>query len=312
MPTDLRLSLKALRAFASVVEHGSISAAAQALNTAPSAIAALVGQVEAEFGARLLIRTRARGIAATAEGRAMADRFRALLDSYAETLAAGRDMATSLNGTLRIGYYAPVAPAFLPRLLDPMMRDNPGLRVDLYEHDNDSVQSALLSGHLDVIVFAGQDVRAGIETSPLLTLPPYLLVPEAHHLAGTGHVSLAKAARYPLIQLDRPLARPYTEGLFAAKGLRPDIVARASSTEMVRSLVGAGVGVAVLNMQPLTRQSYGGDGLCAVPLEPGLPPIELVAGQALGAPRRLIEVFLRHLTEWMRGPGADAVAVRPG
>ena len=70
MPADLRLSLKSLRAFAAVVEHGSITAAAQALNTAPSAVAAAIDQVEAEFGAALLVRTRARGIAPTADGRA--------------------------------------------------------------------------------------------------------------------------------------------------------------------------------------------------------------------------------------------------
>ncbi len=79
MQTDLRLSLRALRAFVTVVEHGSISAAARDLNVAASAVAASLDLVEAEFGADLLIRTRARGITPTAEGRDIALRFRRLL-----------------------------------------------------------------------------------------------------------------------------------------------------------------------------------------------------------------------------------------
>jgi DNA-binding transcriptional LysR family regulator len=309
MPADLRLSLKSLRAFAAVVDHGSITAAAQALNTAPSAVAAAIDQVEAEFGAALLVRTRARGIAPTADGRAMAARFRALLDEYAGVLEEGRAIARGLTGTLRIGYYAPVAPAFLPRVLQPLMQANPDLGLELHEHDNDSAQEALLSGRLDVILFAGHDLRAGIETQVLLDLPPYVLVPEGHPLAAIAPVPLAEVARHPLIQLDRPLARPYLDTLFRDRGLAPGIAARADSTEMVRSLVGAGLGVAVLHMRPLTALSYGGDRLAAVPLEPGLPTLQLLSGRTAGQPRRLVMAFLEALKAWMSDPAAQALVV---
>ena len=72
-------------------------------------------------------------------------------------------------------------------------------------------------------------------------------------------MSLKDLARHPLVRLDRPLARPYFDRLFQAQGLAPVIAAEADSTEMVRSLVGAGLGLAVLNMRPLTAVSYGGD-----------------------------------------------------
>ncbi|WP_370267482.1 LysR family transcriptional regulator, partial [Nioella sp.] len=72
-----RLSLRAMAAFAATVEQGSIAGAARALNIAASAVAASVDQVEAEVGAALLVRTRAKGIAPTEEGRMLAARFRA-------------------------------------------------------------------------------------------------------------------------------------------------------------------------------------------------------------------------------------------
>jgi len=309
MPANLRLSLKAMRAFAAVVEQGSITGAAGVLNTAASAVAASVDQVEAEFGADLLIRTRAKGISPTPEGAAMAARFRALLDAYGDVMAEGRDIGGGLTGTLRIGYYAPVAPAFLPRILHPMMQANPGLRLEFREHDNDSAQEALLAGRLDVILFGGQELRAGIETRVLLDMPPYVLAPEGHAVAGFAPVALAEVAKWPLIQPDKPLARPYFDGLFAAQGLMPRIVATADSIEMVRSLVGAGVGLTVLSMRPQTPLSYGGDRLVAVPLEPGSPSLHLRSGRAAGRPRRLVFDFLEALHGWMDSGAARELTV---
>ncbi|MEO3416712.1 LysR family transcriptional regulator [Roseovarius sp. CAU 1744] len=304
MQPDLRLSLRALRAFVATVDHGSITGAARSLNLAASAVAAALDQVEAEFGADLLIRTRARGIAATAEGREIAARFRHLLEDYAEVMDHGRALAQTLSGTLRIGYYAPVAPAFLPAVLRPILRENPSLNLEIHEHDNDSAQEALLSGKLDVILFAGQDLRSGIAIHPLCDLPPYVLAPAGHALAAGGQVTLAATAACPIIQLDRPLARPYLERLFRQHGLKPDIVARVDSTEMVRSLVGAGAGVAVLSMKPLIDVSYGGDDLCALPLEPGLPQLQLFAGHVQGRPRKPVSVFLQALEAFMITPVA--------
>lgn len=311
MPSRLPLSLKAMRAFVRVVDAGSITAAAQQLNTAASAVATAVDQVEAELGADLLIRTRARGIAPTAEGRDMAARFRLLLEEYASVLDQGRAMTQTLTGSLRIGYYAPVAPAFLPAILCPMIRANPGLQLAFHEHDNDSAQQALISGQLDVILFAGQDLRPGIETQVLLDLPPYVLARAGHPVLRQNPVLLSEVAQHPIVQLDRPLARPYLDQLFGAKCLTPDIVARADSTEMVRSLVGAGAGIAILSMRPRTDVSYGGDRLGTCPLEGGLPNLQLMSGQIAGRPRKPVSAFLEALTAWMQSPAADALTEAP-
>jgi len=308
--SPLRLSLRALRAFTATVDHGSISAAAQALNVAPSAVSALLDQVEGEFGATLLIRSRARGVVATAEGRRMANRFRRLLEDYAEIIEDGHEIAKGMQGTLRVGYYAPVAPAFLPSVLKPLMQANPGLRLDLRETDNDTAQESLLAGGLDVILFAGQDIRAGIETHSLLDLPPYVLVPAAHPLAAQDRTTLQEVATYPLIELNRPLARPYVARLFADQNLTPQVIAQANTTEMVRSLVGADLGLAILAMRPRTQTSYAGDTLRALPLDPDLPRLQLLSGKIPGQNRRLVSAFIDALHGWAQSASALEFSVR--
>jgi DNA-binding transcriptional LysR family regulator len=191
-----------------------------------------------------------------------------------------------------------------------MLQANPGLELDLHEHDNDSAQEALLAGRLDVILFAGRDLRRGITNRHLLELPPYVLTPKGHDLTKKHSVDLRDVAAHPIIQLDRPLARPYLEQLFQSEGLTPKIAARADSTEMVRSLVGAGAGVAVLSMRPMTHHSYGGDELRCVPLSGTLPALQLLAGYAARQPRRLVLAFLEEMERFMASETAVTLTVQ--
>lgn len=310
MQDNLRLSLRLMRAYLAAVDHGSIAGAAAALNVAPSAVASAIDKVESEFDTTLVIRARSRGVVPTTAGRLLAERIRALLEDYDAVLAEGHALGSALSGELRIGYYAPVAPAFLPEIVQPMLAAHPGLTAHFHDCDNDSAQAGLLDGTLDVIIFAGGEVRVGIATEVLIEVPPYVLTPAAHPLAKRGQASLQDLDGADLVLLDLPLAGAYTRRLFEAAGVVPRIVATARSTEMVRSLVGAGTGLAVLNMRPRTAVSYGGNTLSAIPLHPAPQALQLMAGHVEGRPRRVVTAFLDALRGWFTGPDADSLAVR--
>lgn len=306
---DLRLSLRLLRAYMVAVECGSITGAAETLNVAPSAVAAALDRVEAEFGASLVVRARARGITATPAGRALAARIKPLIEGYSDVMQQGYALNQGLRGTLHVGYYAPVAPAFLPRILQELSHESPELRFDLQECDNITAQSGLLDGTLDAAIFAGDDLLAGVETRPLMDLPPYVLAPDGHPLGTRRDLRLADLRDLPLILLDLPVAGAYVRRLLRAADVSPRVVATCSSVEMVRSLVGAGAGVAVLNMRPRTAQSYAGDTLQTLRLRDG-EPLHLVTGRAAGTPRRLVQEFQDRLHAWFAGPQAQDLITR--
>ncbi|WP_164658217.1 LysR family transcriptional regulator [Tropicibacter sp. Alg240-R139] len=300
---DLRLSLRLLRAYMVAVDCGSITGAAEVLNVAPSAVAAAIDRVEAEFGATLVVRARARGITATPAGRALAARIRPLIEDYSDVMQQGYALSQGLRGTLHIGYYAPIAPAFLPHILRNLTDNTSELNFSLQECDNITAQSGLLDGTLDVALFAGDELLAGVETRSLMDLPPYVLAPKGHALSARSELSLRDLHDTPLVLLDLPVAGAYVRRLLRAAEVTPHVVATCTSVEMVRSLVGAGAGVAVLNMRPRTQQSYGGDILRTLPLTDG-DPLHLVTGRAAGTPRRLVQVFQDRLHDWFTGPEA--------
>ena len=134
------ISLKALRYFMAAAECGSLTEASKKMHVVPSAILAAVNQVEEAFGLQLTIRHRSKGIAPTSTGKIIMARVQHLLDEYEALMSQGAEMRTQLIGTLRVGYYAPVAPAFLPSIAQNLLAYNPRVEIKFIECDTHSAQ----------------------------------------------------------------------------------------------------------------------------------------------------------------------------
>ncbi|MEW7007666.1 LysR family transcriptional regulator [Lentilitoribacter sp. EG35] len=286
------ISLRAMEYFTAVIRHGSIAKAAVELNIAASAVSTAIDQVEASFDLTLITRQRSRGIKANANGLAVARKFERLLEDYRSVIAEGADLKQALSGNLRIGYYAPIAPAFLPKILSSFVPKTNDISLDIEECDNDSAQNGLLNGQYDVILFVSEGARPSIEFDILVEAPAYCLLYESHSLATRSSVTIAEIAREPLVVLKRPVASTYYQNLFDELGHDPKIAAYANSTEMVRSLVGAEHGCAILNMLPQTATSYAGDRLVGLPISDPLPDLSLAIGYDKTRPRRLVQHFV--------------------
>lgn len=307
----MALTLKAMEYFTAALRHGNIAKASAELNIAPSAVGAAIDQVETEFGLTLVTRQRARGIQANANGRAIAQKCERLLDEYHSVLSEGADLKQSLGGRLRIGYYAPVAPAFVPPILDRFLPQDSDAVLDFDECDNDQAQDGLLNGTYDAILFVAQSVRPAIEYDVLIKAPPYCLLPASHPLAKQSTVSIAQLANEPLVVLNRPVAAAYYKGFFSASTNQLKISAYANSHEMVRSMVSAGRGCAILNMHPQTAQSYTGAPVLARAMSDDLPPLELAIGYEKTHPRRLVKGFVDACQEYFAQEGGGAFVVSP-
>ncbi|MEL6450227.1 MAG: LysR family transcriptional regulator [Pseudomonadota bacterium] len=307
----MSVSLKAMTYFTTALRHGNIAKAAEELNIAASAVSTAIDQVEASFDLTLITRRRARGIQANANGLVVARKFERLLEDYRAVLAEGAALKQSLSGSLRVGYYAPIAPAFLPHILASFVPPDDAVTLHLDECDNDSAQEGLLNGTYDAILFVSEDVRPAIAFEALIDAPPYALVPRGHPLAAQASVTMAQLASQPQVVLNRPVAAAYYRGLFDSHGGGVTVAAYATSTEMVRSLVGAGHGCAVLNMRPRTGTTYGGDAVVAVPISDPLPPLTLCVAYDRARPRRLVQHFVDACRAHFTADGHDRSIVGP-
>jgi DNA-binding transcriptional LysR family regulator len=291
----METSLKALRYFMAAANSGSISEASKQMHVVPSAVLAAVNQVEDAFGLQLTTRQRAKGIAPTATGKILMARIQHLLDEYELLMSQGAEMRTQLVGTLRVGYYAPVAPAFLPAIVCKLRSDNPRVDIKFTECDSHTAQAGLLSGDFDVILCVAESMAPGVTYETLIEVPAYLLVPQDHPFSKRPSVPLCDLEDEALVLLDLPVVSDYYSRIFEDAGVAPNIASTATTLEMVRSLVGAGVGLSLLHMRPVTDVTYAGDRVVGVPLNPAPDPLRIVMGHLPGNPRRLVKAFTDHL-----------------
>jgi len=300
----MTVSLKAMRYFTVALRHGNISRAATELRIAASAVSAAIDQIEAHFQLKLVTRQRSRGITPTADGQVMLRKFATLLEEFDTVLKDGAELKRSFTGALRVGYYSPVAPAFLPGILSNLMQPRHDLTLHLHEGDNDAVQLGLHRGEYDAILFVSDAAAPWIDHDPLIEAPAYCLLAADHPLAAQPAIHLADLLEEPIITLDRPVVTDYYSRLFDMAGQRPSIVAHANSTEMVRSLVGSGAGCAILNMLPLTDISYAGNRVVARPILDPLPSLTLSVGYNKQAPRRAVSEFVARCQSYFANPDA--------
>ena len=86
----------------------------------------------------------------------------------------------------------------------------------------------------------------------------------------------------PLVLLDVEPSRDYFLSLFRDRGLEPSIGFRTKSLEMVRGLVGHGLGYSLLATKPANNMSYDGRALVARPLTNAVKNSRLVLATLAG------------------------------
>lgn len=186
------------------------------------------------------------------------------------------------SDTLRLGAFHSFGPYVVPGIVEALAAEGRSIGLQLVEGDQRRVLDSLKSGEIDVALIYDIAVDRGVRIERLGALSPYVLLPERHPLAEHAAVSLVDLADEPLILLDAPPSGDYFLALFASQGLAPNVRYRSSSFEMVRGLVGRGLGYALLATRPASGLSYDGRALTARPLADETEPSHIALATRMG------------------------------
>src|SRR5437764_4541784 len=175
------MDLRQLNAVVAVADHGSFSAAADALHTVQSNVSTHVARLERELGSPLI--DRANGCRLTEEGLAVVERARrvsAELDALVADVAALRH---EVSGNVRLGMIGTTARWLVPRLLTAMTERHPKVHMVIVEATSTSLEPQLSSGHLDLAVVNLPVPGDDLVCRDLFDEDFVLVVPGAHPLA---------------------------------------------------------------------------------------------------------------------------------
>ena len=240
-------TLKQIRYFVGVAEHGSFSRAAVELAISQSALTEAVKELEGHLGIRLFDRRR-RGIEVTHHGHVFMRHAKAILAevSNAETSLAGGN--GRLGGTLNVGVTSLTSGYVLSDLLSRFRRSQPEVEVNALEDTSEYLEHLLIGGELDVAVMLVGNLRNPFALhSELLSVSPYRLwLSLGHPLTASESISLEDLTTEAQIVLDVDEVRDETSRLMSSFPARPRIAFRTRSVEAVRSLVASGAGVSLM------------------------------------------------------------------
>ncbi|HIC7209515.1 LysR family transcriptional regulator [Burkholderia stabilis] len=146
------MKLSQIKFFCAVVEHGTVAAAAKALNCVPSNITIRVRELESQLNVALFIRERNR-LFVTPEGRLLYEKAGTLLALASETqqLFEGNQPSGSLN----VGALDAVLSNHLPPHIANYRRARPRVRLNIHPGHSFALERRLVDGELDVIVSDG-------------------------------------------------------------------------------------------------------------------------------------------------------------
>ena len=184
---------------------------------------------------------------------------------------------------LSLGCFHTFGPYVVPELLSRLLDHHPNTELHLLDGDQRQVVEGLKSGHVEIALIYDLDLDDDLEIEALGELRPYVLLAEGHPLAAKPVLSVDDLIDEPMVLLDAPPSRDYFLSLFEPCGREPTIRFRSRSFEMVRGMVGHGLGYALLATKPASNMTYDGRSLVARPLDGDMAPSQVVLARKSGA-----------------------------
>ena len=236
------LTLTQLKVLDAVARHGSVTEAAKELHYSQPSVSHHLGRLEAATGAKLIQRV-GRGIRLTPEGELLAGRAREILgrvDAASVELAARVGLS---GGRVRLAGFQTVLSTLVPKAAAELSTSHPGIELNLVDAHPDEGLKMLRSGDVDIaLIFRDTDTRLeeeGVRLTHLLDDPLYLVTDKPDQQL-VDHRESAWVGG-----CDR--CRAATINACERAGFSPRIAYACDDTVVTQSLVGAGMGVAIIN-----------------------------------------------------------------
>ncbi len=184
---------------------------------------------------------------------------------------------------LRVGCFHTFGPYVLPDLLS-RLGSGERMQLHLVEGDQRRICESLTVGEIDIALIYDFNLGSDIKATTLAELEPYVLMAENSPLAKHAALTVEQLKDESMILLDAPPSAEYFESLITDAGYEPNIRFRSRSFEMVRGMVGHGLGYTLLATKPASAMTYDGKALVNRPLKGNVAKSRMVLAQRSNSP----------------------------
>lgn len=252
------MDIRQLRTFLHVAQLGSISAAADRLHIAQSALTRHIQSLEAELRVKLLMR-HGRGVRLTAEGEILQTRAAVILREVEGIREALQASPETLQGEVAFGMPPSIGDVLTVPLIERFRALHPQVKLGSMTGASGYVLEWLQRGEIDIGFIYDVNQPPTVQTTPLTV--EYLFLIERCE-PGTAHgatISLEEAMGKQLVLASRHHGlRQLLENVATGNGLRINTSAEADSVRVQIDLVQRGLGATILPYHSVAKEVEAG------------------------------------------------------
>jgi len=290
------MSLKKYEAFVKTVELGSLTKAAEALDSTQSRISHIIRDLEEEYGFTLMRRSRG-GVELTEFGSLALPKMKAVLAQDQALKEFIADIRSADAGTVRLGAFTSVAVHWLPGMIRAFQQAHPKAELEMLNGDYHDMEQWLREGSVD-LGFVTLPAPPNVRTIPLAEDPLVAILPKGHPLAAMEQIPVRELSRDPFISLLRSSDHDIHRALDRA-GVRPNIKYTTKDDYAILAMVEQGLGISIVPQLLIRDRALN---LEVRPLEPQASrtiALAIPEGQALP----VVDAFVRTAVSWVRDHG---------
>lgn len=242
----MNYTLRQLRTFVAVAQHGSFSQAGQAIGLSQSAVSHSIKELEAEMGVRLLDRT-TREVLLSEAGQQLATRLERLLEELNTTLLDVRSYGEQRSGTVRVAASQTPSAHLMPQCLASSQLRYPDIRVILHDRVQQWVLQSVRNAEVDFGIVIGPLQDADFDSEEILQEPFLLLCHQDDALAQVPQAQWSMLAGRAMVLQDYASgSRLLVDAALQRLALNVQVVQEIGHPATLYPMVEAGIGTSIL------------------------------------------------------------------
>lgn len=243
------MNLRDLKYLVAVAQTRHFGRAAEQCFVSQPTLSGQIKKLEEELGVTLFERTN-RSVESTALGEAIVEQARRVLEQVDVLKQYAQSHQDPLVGSLRLGAIPTLSPYLMPRILRPLGKQYPQIKLILSEELTDTLIARLGNHEIDAALLATPVDNPNLESMPLFDEPFWLVHPRNHALSAKKKIARRDLDGGDLLLLSEGhcLAEQAMEVCrLQDRGAQGDLAdLRAASLETLLQMVAAGFGCTLL------------------------------------------------------------------
>ena len=266
------MDLKALRCFAAMAKHCSLTKAGVELGISEVAVSQRVKALEHYLGVKLY-ESRGGRVRLTPAGERTVSLAVSMFDEIEEfehAVTRGEEM-----GEIVLSSHDAVLGYLLPEVVEKFSRAHPLARLRLLARPVQETVRSVKSNEVDLGVIPAIEVSMELDFHPIATYAAYLVAQKGHPLARRARADFKSllneetVGQYPLVVAETQLEGYLLKDTFAKLGLALNVGIEVGTFDTLKNYVARGLGIAVISGLGVTDEDRARLEIVPIPAELG-------------------------------------------